>query len=294
MFDILRYAAPVGLAAMGETVNQKCGLLNIGLEGMMLAGGFCAMLATRQTGNPWIGLLAGIAVGVLMAILAGAVMIPLAGDQVVVGAAINLVALGVTGTVYRNIFGTSGALLSINPLPKFAGGLDAVLVLFIFSVPVLWWILFRSKFGLVLRAVGEKPEAVIAAGFNANRIRWTGILISGAFAGLAGAYLSVGITASFAENFTNGKGFIAIAMVTFGRFHPAWVFVASCLIGAVDGLQYWLQATGYAAKIAQSGITLSPPFFIALPYVIALIVLVVTGKGAKSPRALGVPLRKGK
>lgn len=153
MFDLLRYAAPVGLAAMGETVNQKCGLLNIGLEGMMLTGGFCAMLATRQTGNPWLGLLAGILVGLIMALLAGAVMIPLAGDQVVVGAAINLIAVGVTGTIYRNIFGTSGALLSINPLPKFGGGLDAVLIFFILSVPVIWWILFKSKFGLVLRGL---------------------------------------------------------------------------------------------------------------------------------------------
>lgn len=285
MVDLLRAAAPIALGALGETVNQRAGVINIGLEGMMLTGGFCAMLVTRQTGNPWWGLLAGIAAGLVMAVVSAWFILEQAVDQVVVGTAINLAALGITGTLYRQIFGQSGQLLSLLGLPRGPFGIDPVLIFLVFATVALVYLLFKSRWGLALRAAGEYPDAVQANGFSVLRIRWQAHLIGGAFAGLAGAYLCVGVVNSFAENFTNGRGFIALAMVTFGRFHPVWTFAASLVIVFADIFQFQLQARG---------IQVPPQLFLALPYLIALGVLVVVGKGVRVPQALAVPFRREK
>ncbi len=283
MFDLLRFAAPIALASLGETVGQKSGVLNIGIEGTMLFGAFVAMMVTRSTGNPWLGLVCGMLAGIIVGLVQSLFLLELAADQVVVGTAINLAAMGITGALFRQTFGASGQLLSIASLPRFAAGMDAVILFMILSVFVLSWLVFRSKWGLALRACGEYPAAVEASGFRVNSIRRTAMLIGAAYAGLAGAYLSVGVTASFQENMTSGRGFIAIAMVTFGRFKPAWAFVASLVIGFAEILQFQLQARGIQAP---------PQVMLALPYLLALVVLVFVGQGAKSPQALGVPLRK--
>lgn len=283
MIDVLRFAAPVAFGALGETVAQRAGVINIGLEGKMLTGAFVGMLVTRQTGNPWLGLAAGMVAGILLSLVSALFTVRLAADQVVVGTAINLAALGVTGAVYRQIFGESGQLLSIPSLPKGPFGLDGALVVLLLSVPALGWLLFKSKWGLALRAAGEYPEAVEASGFDVLRLRTQALLIGGAYAGLAGAYLSVGIAASFQENMTSGRGFIAIAMVTFGRFRPVWAFAASLVIGFAEILQFQLQARGIQAP---------PQVMLALPYLLALAVLVLVGKGAQAPGALAVPFRR--
>ena len=280
--NLLRYSAPIGLAALGETVGQKAGVINIGLEGMMVTSAYFAMVATQVTGSPWLGMLAGVFAAVVLAALQAFFTLKLAADQVVVGTALNLFGLGLTGTLFRMRYGNSGQLLSVARIPQFGGGFDAVLIAWIVAVACLTWLLFRSNWGLVLRATGEYPPAVVAIGFSPLTVRLHAVLVGGAFAGLAGSYLALGVAGSFAENMTAGRGFVALAMVTFGRWKPVWVFAASLVIGYADSLQFELQARG---------IGLPPQLFIALPYILVLAVLVVVGKGTSVPSALARPYR---
>ena len=278
---ILVYSTPVALAALGETVNQKAGSLNIGIEGAMLSGAYFGMLAALGTGSPALGLAVGAVSGIVLCAIQAFFTIALRVDQVVVGTAMNLLALGLTGTLFRARFGMSGALLDVPTLPKF-GGLDVMAIGTVLLAPAVALLLFRTRWGLAVRAAGEYPEAVEACGYSVPRLRLAALLIGGALAGLAGAYLVVGIAGSFATAMTAGRGFIAIAMVTFGRWNPVWTFLACLFVGALDSLQYVFQAKGIGI-----------PFqvLIALPYVAALVVLLGVGRGAAAPAALGRPFR---
>lgn len=279
---LLVFAAPVGLAALGECINQRGGTLNIGLEGTMLGAAYFGMLTSSATGSPWIGLLVGIAVGVACSLIQAFFVLKIAADQVVVGTALNLLALGLTSTLFRARFGSSGQLLSVPQVPKVMG-IDAVIVVMILLAATTGWLLFRTKWGLALRATGEYPEAVAAAGFSVSRLRLTALTIAGALGGLGGAYLSLGISGSFAENMTAGRGFVAIAMVTFGRWKPTWVFAASLLVGYAESLQFVFQSKGWHVPFQ---------LLIAAPYVLALLVLVGFGRGSAAPAALGKPYRR--
>lgn len=279
---LLIYAAPIALAAIGELIGQKSGVINIGLEGMMLLGAFFGMLAAYLSGSPWLGIGAGILVGAVAGLANGWFCISLCADQVVVGTAVNLFAIGLTGSLFRARFGASGQLLTLPKLPHFLG-IDPVIVFMLLSILGTWWLLGKTGWGLVVRSAGEYPKATEAAGFSVQRFRFQAVAIGGAFAGLAGAYLSIGVAGSFAENMTNGRGFIAIAMVTFGRWKPVFVFLAAILIGFFDSLQYLLQA---------KGVQVPSQLLLALPYVVALLVLVIAGKGAAAPASLGVAYRR--
>lgn len=279
---LLTFSTPIALAAIGETVSQRAGVLNIGLEGMMLCGAFFGMLVSLDTGSPWLGMGAAGLSSLALALASSLFIVRLAADQVVVGTAINLLALGLTGTLFRARFGQSGALLSVAKLPEW-NGLDPVAVSMLASVPLVWWVLQRTGFGLALRAAGESTKAVEAAGFSVAVLRTACLSISGLFGGLAGGYLALGIAGSFAENMTAGRGFVAIALVTFGRWKPGWVLAAALLIGFAESLQFSLQA---------DNVGLPHQLFVALPYVVALLVLVVAGKGTQAPDSLGVAYRR--
>jgi simple sugar transport system permease protein len=276
------YSAPVAFAALGETVAQRSGILNIGLEGMMLLGAYVGMIASLSSGSPWIGVIGGILVGILLAMVSAFFCIRLVADQVVVGTAINLLALGVTSTLFRLQFGASGQLLSVPKIPSF-GGFDLILLLLVVLVPMVAFGLYRTTWGLVLRSAGEYPKAAEAAGYSVAKLRWGALAIAGALAGLAGAYLSLGISGSFAENMTGGRGFVAIAMVTFGRWRPGFVFAATLLVGFAESLQYTLQASGVQAPYQ---------LMLALPYLLAILVLVLVGRGTQAPGALGAAYRR--
>lgn len=282
LLKILQYATPVALAAMGETVGQRAGIINVGLEGTMLAGAFTGVYATLTTGNPWIGLLAGVATGVVASLILAWFCVRHHADQVVVGTALNLGLLGLTGTLYRLQTGTSNALLDAPKLPN-AGGFDAVMGFTLVAALAGFWVLTKTSWGLVVRAAGEYPDAVEAGGFRLGRIRTGALAINGLMAGLAGAYLSLGIVGTFTDNMTAGRGFVAIALVTFGRWNPVGVLGAALLIGYLESLQYRLQAEGSAIPYQ---------LLLALPYVLSLAVLVILGKGAPAPRALGRPYRR--
>lgn len=276
---LLQFATPVGLAALGETVGQKAGVINIGLEGVMLVAAYFAAVVSLSTGSPWIGMACGAGAGLALSMISAYFTITLGSDQVVVGTAVDLFALGLTGTLFRNRFGQTGQLLSVPEIGRWHG-VDLVIAIALLCIPAITYILWHTDWGLALRSAGEYPSAAEAAGRSVSSLRYQACAIGGLLSGLGGAYLALGVVGSFAENMTGGRGFIAIAMVTFGRWKPAYIFAACVLIGYLDSLQYVLQARGSAIPFQ---------LLIALPYVAALAVLVVAGKGALAPAALAQP-----
>lgn len=278
---ILLYATPVALAALGEVLSQRAGMLNIGLEGLMLTGAFAGAMVTNATHNPWLGLAAGVAATVLAGVFQAVFTVWLALDQVVIGTALNLTALGITSTWFRTAFGRSGTLMSLPALPHF-GRIDPVVGLLLVLLVIAVWIP-RTSWGLRVRASGENPEALEVAGFSVLRLRFQVVLLASALAGLGGAHLAIGIGQSFAENMVSGRGYMAIAMVTFGRWHPVKVVLACLLVAFAEALQFFAQTAGLALR---------PQVFLAMPYVLALAVLVIVGRGQHSPAALGVPYRR--
>lgn len=280
---LLKFAAPVALAALGETVTQRSGVLNIGLEGVMLTSAYVAIVTAYTTGSVWTGLIAGILAGLLLTLLSALFCVKLGVDQVVTGTAITLLSLGLTGTLFRARFGQSGQLLSLKDSFTSINGIDPIMAFAVLSVGIVWFVLFKTRWGMALRAAGEYPKAAEASGFRVSKLRVQAMLFGGFFGALAGAYLAVGVAGSFAEGMTNGKGFVAIAMVTFGRWKPLPVFLACILIGYLESLQFALQG---------QGTQIPPQVFTAMPYVAALLVLVLAGRGTAAPSALGTPYKR--
>lgn len=282
---LLVVSTPLILAALGESIGQRSGVLNIGLEGTMLFGAFFGFLVGARTGNVALGFGLSVGIGVVISLISGYFTVKLGADQVVVGTAINFLALGVTGLGFRRIYGQSGQLLSSPDLPKFFG-IDPVCLLAFLLIPAVWFILMRTKWGLAVRACGEYPKAVESSGFSVTKIRLSALVIGGALAGLGGAHLSLGVAGTFAEGMTAGRGFLAIALVTFGRWQPIYVALAALLLGYTQSLQYSLQGKPIF------GVQVPSQLWLALPYVLALLVLVFVGSGTVTPKALGRPYEK--
>ncbi|MGO9057736.1 MAG: ABC transporter permease [Candidatus Binataceae bacterium] len=287
-------AAPLLLAALGELLVEESGVINVGIEGIMLTGAFAAMAAAYFTGSIVAGLccsaLAAVAMSAVFAVLA----VNLAVNQVVAGTALDIFALGLTGVFYRRIFGVTGQALIVRTLKQIRLGWLAripllgtalfdqnLLVYLAFAlVPVVWLLLYRTRYGLGLRAAGERPDAADAMGLGVYRLRWQAILISGVLTGLSGAYLTLGYANTFVEGMTAGRGFIALAIVILGQWRPLGVAAASVLFGAALALQFTLQA-------ANTGIPYQ--LFLALPYVLTLLVLTLFHGPDRAPSALGAP-----
>jgi simple sugar transport system permease protein len=282
---VLHFATPVAFAAIGEAVGQRSGVINIGLEGMMLVAAYFAMLASLGSGSPWIGLVAGVGAAVVLGVVQSFFTLKLAADQIVVGTAVNLFALGLTDTLFRAKFGRTPSLISVPTLPKLYGDLDVAVLALLAVTAFFAWMLARTKRGLVVRAAGEYPETVDAAGFSALKTRFWSLVAGAVLAGFGGAYLAVGVTGSFASGMSGGRGFVAIALVTFGRWRPAWVLAAALLVGYSESIQYTLQVRNLSVpgELLQS-----------LPYLVALAVLVLVGKGTAMPAMLAVPYRREK
>ena len=281
---VAMFATPTALAAIGETVGQRSGVLNIGLEGTMLLSAFAAAMVALWSGNPWLGLLSGGLAGLVLAALVGLLCVARDADQVVVGTGLNLLALGLTGAWFRSLFGQSGKLFTVPTLPK-VGFWDPVSVATPLLALAVLWLLQRTYWGLTLRAAGENPVAVEAAGRSVPRYRWLGLMVSGGLAGLGGAHLSLVVSGTFAENMTSGRGFVALAMVTFGRWSPVGAYAACLLIGYLESLQFSLQAAGKGVP---------QELLLALPYAVSLLALAFVGRGVRSPAALAAPYRRTK
>ncbi|HET8648740.1 MAG TPA: ABC transporter permease [Gemmatimonadales bacterium] len=287
----VRVATPLLLAALGETVAERGGVINLGIEGAMLAGALAAAIGA-SIGGPWTGLAAALIVGVLTGLVFAAVAVGAGADQIITGTAITLGATGLTGAVYRAYFGATGAGLSLPTLaPIPLPGLSRIPVvgpalfdqplptyLAVVLVPVIWWGLFRTRAGLALRAAGEAPETAWALGVRVRSLRTIGTVIGGACAGLGGASLVLAQVGTFAERMTAGRGFVAIAIVVLGRWHPVGVLLAAWLFGGATALQFIFQALGLAVPYQ---------LFLVLPYLLTLLALAGVVGRVRAPAGLG-------
>lgn len=290
----VRLGVPLALAAMGETMSQRTGVLNIGLEGSIIAGALGGALVALALGDPLLGLVGGVAGGLVLAAVFGFFAITLNADQIITGTAVTLGGLGLTGALYQGIFGTTGTALSLpilaplgvpflKDLPLVGSALfnqPITAYLTYFLALALAWVLLRTRAGLALRAIGEEPDAAAAAGERVRLVRFGAVLFSGALAGLAGAHLALAHAGTFAEGMSAGRGFIAIAVVALGRWHPVGVLLAGLFFGAASALQFLFQALGWG---------LPYQLFLAFPYVLTLAALAGWVGRARAPAALALP-----
>jgi ABC-type uncharacterized transport system permease subunit len=287
----VRTATPLAFAALGELITERAGVINIGLEGAIIAGAL-GSLVFAGLGGVGLGMAGAVLGGVMIAAIFAFFVVSLRADQIITGTAISMLALGMTATLYRTIYGSQGAALHsptmspagipilreipiigsaffAQPVPTYA--LYAI-------VPLLAWWLYRTPAGLALRAVGERPDAALAAGLSADRIQWGAILFGGAMGGLSGGTLVLAQVGTFAEGMSAGRGFIAIAIVVLGRWTPLGVAGAALLFGAASALKFFSQAMGWAMPYEAS---------LALPYVLTLVALAGVRGRAAAPAALG-------
>lgn len=287
----VRVATPLLLAATGETITERSGVINLGLEGTMLAGALAATLGATAWG-PWSGVGCAIAAGMLLAAVFALLAVGARADQIITGTAITLAAVGLTGTIYRQAYGSGGAGLSIPTLESVAiPGLSQIPVLgpalfdqpaptylALLGMPIVWWVLFRTRLGLALRATGEGAAMARAVGVRTNLIRTGATVVGGGFAGLAGASLVLAQVGSFAEGMTAGRGYVAIAIVVLGRWHPGGIALGALLFGVATALQFLLQTLGLDAPYQ---------LFIMLPYLLTLLALAGAVGRVRAPADLG-------
>jgi simple sugar transport system permease protein len=279
------------LAATGETVAERSGVINLGIEGMMLAGALAATIGATAAG-PWSGVLCAVVAGMLLAAVFAFLAVGARADQIISGTAITLAAIGLTGTIYRQAYGAGGAGLSIPTLQPIAmPGLARIPVLgpalfdqpaltyiAVLALPVVWWVLFRTRLGLALRATGEAAEMARAVGIRTRLIRSGATIVGGGFAGMAGASLVLAQVGSFAEGMTAGRGYVAVAIVVLGRWHPAGVALGALFFGLATALQYLFQTLGLKAPYQ---------LFLMLPYLLTLLALAGAVGRVRAPSDLG-------
>ncbi|HSB54675.1 MAG TPA: ABC transporter permease [Gemmatimonadales bacterium] len=287
----VRVATPLLFAALGETISERGGVINLGIEGAMLAGALAAALGAQE-GGVWAGTLAALLAGMLVAGLFALIAVRAGADQIITGTALTLGAVGLTGAISRRAFGSAGVGLTLPTFPALAlPGLSRIPVLgpAIFTqsvltylgflaVPLFWWVLFRTRWGLELRATGESARNSRAAGVRVGRMRTVGVLIAGGMAGLGGASLVLAQVGTFAEKMTAGRGFIAIAIVVLGAWNPARVLAAALFFGAAMALQFLFQSLG-------SGVPYQ--LFLMLPYLLTLATLAGAWGRTAAPADLG-------
>ena len=296
----LRFATPLAFAAIGGIFSERAGVVNIGLEGMMLTGAFFAVWGAVWSGSWVVGLLMAMLFGGLMALLHAVFSIHLRADQIVSGFAVNFLALGLTGYLFSSIYrggiptGDLSRVPNVNldflgSIPAVGGFLEGVfghlnlLVWIMFATVVLAYVvLFKTPIGLRIRSVGEHPKAADTVGISVYRVRYAAVIVSGMLAALGGAFLSLGFVGNFAENMTSGRGFIALAAVIFGKWRPGWAFAACLLFGFGFALAIPLQRE---ADISENLIS-------TVPYVLTLVALVGLIGRSIPPAAVGRPYVK--
>jgi len=289
----VRLAAPLALAALGETITERSGIINIGLEGSLVTGALCAAFTALSWGSPGAGIIIGALGGAFVALGFAAFVIGLNTDQIITGTAATLAGLGFTGVFYQARFGMTGTVLTLpvlqslslpglSKIPVFGSAFfeqaPTVYLVYILA-PLLWHFLFRTQWGLELRAVGEEPAAAEAAGVRIRWIRLLATVFGGLLAGVAGAHLALN-SGTFIEGMSSGRGFIAIAVVVLGRWNPIWVVAAAFFFGAASALQFLLQAMGVDTPF---------PLLLVLPYLLTLAALAGWVGRARPPAALALP-----
>jgi general nucleoside transport system permease protein len=285
VWSTIRLSTPLILAALGGLFSERSGVINIALEGMMLAGAFTAAAVTYAVGNPYTGLLAGMLAGTLIAAIHAVACIRYKADQVVTGTAINILMIGMPAFLSGAFFLSSGSTPQI-PKEQLIPRLPMLIAFAL--VPLTWYVLYKTPFGLRLRSVGENPEAADAAGVPVARMRYAGVLLSGALAGIGGAYLSIGQSSLFTRNMTSGRGFIALAALIFGKWRPFQTLLACLLFGFTEAISIQMQGV---VKLP-SGEDIPVQFIQMVPYVLTIIVLAGFIGSSRPPKALGIPYEK--
>lgn len=307
----VRLSMPLLFAALAGLYSERSGIVDIGLEGKMLGAAFAAAAISAITGNVWLGLMAGIGVSVFLALIHGFACITARGNQIVSGVAINFLAAGVTALIGHAYFGRGGRTDPLPPDARFLpidwpgaealrdvpiigpiyfeliSGHNILVYLGFLTIAITWFVVFRTRFGLRLRAVGENPQAVDTAGISVTLLRYQAVIICGVLCGLAGAYLSTAQSASFVPNMSAGKGFIALAALIFAKWKPVPVLYACLLFGFLDALGIFLQGKELPV-IGEVPVQIIQ----ALPYILTVILLAGFIGRADPPKAGGIPYVK--
>lgn len=290
----IRLAAPYLYAAIGETLSQRSGVLNLGVEGQMLLGAFAGFYVSLKTGNLWLGLLAAIIVGALMGLAMAFVTINLQAQQGISGIGFFLFGLGMSDLLFQQLLGT---VETVKGFPKiYIPGLSDIPGIgeIFFSqnilvygayllVPLAWFLLNKTTLGLKIRAVGENPEAADSLGVSVARIRYFTVTLGGILSGIAGASLSIALLNVFQQNMTSGAGFIAVALVYFGAWRPLGVLGGALLFSMVNSLQLWIQVLG---------IPIPSDVAVMMPYILTILVLVISVSRVRAPTALTKPFER--
>ena len=306
----VRLAIPLLLACLAGLYSERAGIFDIGLEGKMLAAAMAAGAFAALSGNVWVGLLAGIGASLVMSALHGLASITFRGNQLISGVAINMLAAGITVLIAQDLFRQGGRTPSLTDggrwdpislpfseslsgIPFFGqtydeliSGHSLLVYVAIAFVPLTWWVLYRTRFGLRLRAVGENPASVDTAGISVIRLRYTAVMICGVLCGVAGAYLATGLQAGFIKDMTAGRGFIALAALIFAKWRPWYALWACLLFGLLQAVAIRYQS------IDLGGITIPVQFMEALPYILTVVILAGFVGRAIPPKAGGEPYVK--
>ena len=287
----VRISVPYVLAALGATISETGGVVNIALEGVMLTGAFCAVLGSYYSGNPWVGVVTAMLGGMFVSLIHAVVSIRYRANQIISGLAINILAIGVTKFFLKLIFNSSSNSSRVEGLPHWSfGGLDRVPLLgTIISDPLIlaaavlgfacWYLIYKTPYGLRLRAVGEHPECAETLGVNVYAMRYSAVLLCGALTALAGAWLAFD-QHQFSDEMSGGRGYIALTAMIFGKWNPVGATLAAVLFGFAEAVQIQLQSVG---------VDIPTQFMQMMPYVLTIIVLAgVIGKSS-APAADGKP-----
>lgn len=295
--SMIRLATPYLFAAIGETFSQRSGVLNLGVDGVMLMGSFVAFYATLLTGSPWIGLAAALLMGALMGLVVAFISVTLQAEQGISGIGVYLFGLGMSELLFQKLIGTPKSVSGFAPI--YLPGLSDIeflgigqiffrhnllVYLAFFLVPIAAYVLNRTPLGLKIRAVGQNPSAADAMGVNVARVRYLTVTFGGMMSGLAGASLSIALLNVFQQNITSGLGFIAVALVYFGGWRPVGVMLGALLFSFVNALQL---------QISAIGLQVPSEFAVMAPYVITIIALVFASKRTEKPTALTKPFVRG-
>ena len=288
-------ATPLLLAALGETFSQRSGAVNLGVDGIMLMGGFGAFYVVLSGGSLGMGLLAAILIGLVMGLIMSFVSVTMKAEQGVSGIGLQMFGLGMSSLLFRVMVGTvimvpgfpriSVPLLSRIPIigPAFFNSNVLVYVAFAL-VPITWWVLERTTIGLMIKAVGQNPAAADSRGINVNLVRYCSVCFGSIMAGMAGASISISIVNLFQDNLTAGQGFIAVALVYFGGWTPVGVMLGALLFSVANSLQLWMQVLG---------VNVHPSVANMLPYILTIVALTITVHRGRSPAALNRPFLRG-
>ncbi len=290
-----RLATPYLYAALGETFGQKSGVLNLGVEGIMLLGAFAGFYVSFTTDNLWLGLLAAMLIGAVMGLMVAVINVTLKAEQGISGIGVYLFGLGMSDLLFQMTMGTVETVKGFAPIHipilsdlPIVGEIffqQNLLVYIAYAlVPISWFVLNKTNFGLKIRAVGENPEAADSLGVSVNTVRYLTSILGGILSGIAGASLSIALLNVFQQNLTSGMGFIAVALVYFGGWRPAGVLIGSLIFSMVNALQLWVQVLN---------IPIPSDIAIMMPYLLTILALVVAVQRVRPPTALGKPFERG-